>query len=1112
MITKYSVKNIMEPKFDLTEEQKKIIESKSEIKKVIACAGSGKTSVLTDGLIKVLKEKSGKPGEVLALTFTNNAAENMRERISRNLDSDMDSDSIGIYTFNSFGNFIIRENSFILGFGKNFKLINEVQSWQIIYDIFKVYRFKKLKAAKDIGKFVNDLLDYVWNLKNNLITVENLKRYISSYKNYLSGYKSSGLLKEEEDKIPFIHELCHIYENYEIVKKSNNFIDYSDQVFLPYFLFKEHPAIKEKYSQRYKYIFVDEFQDTNNAQAYLLSMIFARGKNKLMIVGDDDQGIYGFRGACIENMQNFSYFGEGADKLVNTFFLTANFRSGKEIIDFTNSIIRENKNREEKIVKPANNEKKSLLSFFKKNSLEQEAQQISEMIQDLVLHNYKLSDIAILCRRKRFNEIIKSFKKHNIRYELIGSKSYFYEPEIIFLISWLKVVNNINDDESLVYLLKSSKFKISDRDIYFLRYYGVKKHESDNSYNYNNIIFKDLQEIKSKESGNNIHKNSFEENNSTLIGAIKNAGLNQYLSREARDRLKFFIDELDHYIRNSQILNLSGIISLIFHFSGLYDELNSRFGIPAKKKIMNIENLIKLAWEFEENNINASFDSFVVYLKDMAKTDYEDPDTQVISKENSVKLMSIHAAKGLEFKVVFLPILWDQDYKPRRNQKKCYELPSVLRKDGKIWIKKSNYESIKKFEDEIKSIMLEEEKRIFYVAGSRAKELLILSYPQHENQPDISGNEISDKSILSFIKNIFTGNSSIVFIGEETLDYLNDTFDFKPKSYSNNFNAVLDNFIKLKDDKDELNTGNSKINLIKGYENKIIREDIYINKYEKLLSENINTASDSSYNQRNPGFWNLSNKERMNNHPVGNKFFSLSEILTFFDCPLLYKFKHIMNIPEPENEFADYGIKMHRFIENITAFYFDKHLDFENENNGEPYMQNFNFSHIIFDKNSIEEMKFKNYIDNFFNGGILNFYLTDNIFLEQLFYWKINDFYLTCKIDRIDILKSGLIELYDYKTSEGENHSHNENYIYQLKSYICGLSDLFKTEVEKISGNLFFLGDGVIKSVTVSGSEGDDIKNKITEAINNIKNQKFSNRVRKSCNKLCSFSNICFKG
>ncbi|MCX6347287.1 MAG: UvrD-helicase domain-containing protein, partial [Actinobacteria bacterium] len=324
----------METLFRLTEEQQKIINSEKTIKRVIACAGSGKTYVLTSNIIKVLNDGLCRPEEILALTFTNNAAENMHEKKKKNLGNNEKADNLNIFTFNSFGNLIIKENSLKLGLGKNFKLINDVQSWQIIYEIFKNYKFKKLKAGKDIGKFVKSLLDYVLNLKNNLINPQELSEYLKNNEKYLCEFRSLALRKEEEDKIKYISEFYEIYESYEKIKNKNNYIDYADQIFLPYFLFKEQMAIREKYVRKYKYIFIDEFQDTNNAQAFLLSMLFQKEKNKLIIVGDDDQGIYGFRGACIENIQNLDYFPEDINHLAETFFLTVNFRSGKNIIDF----------------------------------------------------------------------------------------------------------------------------------------------------------------------------------------------------------------------------------------------------------------------------------------------------------------------------------------------------------------------------------------------------------------------------------------------------------------------------------------------------------------------------------------------------------------------------------------------------------------------------------------------------------------------------------------------------------------------------------------------------------------------------------------------------------
>jgi len=967
----------METVFNLTEEQQKIINSEKTIKKVIACAGSGKTSVLTSNIIKVINDGFCKPEEILALTFTNNAAENMHERIRKNLGNSVNTDILNIFTFNSFGNLIIKENSLKLGLGKNFKLINDVQSWQIIYEIFKDYKFKKLKAGKDIGKFVNNLLNYVLNLKNNLINSQELAGYLKNNEKYLSEYKSQGLRKEEEDKVLYISEFYEIYENYEKIKKKNNYIDYADQIFLPYFLFKEQMAVKEKYVLKYKYIFVDEFQDTNNAQAYLLSMLFQNGKNKLLIVGDDDQGIYGFRGACIENIQNLDYFPEDINNLAETFFLTINFRSGKNIIDFTNSIIMKNKKREVKVVKPENENKKSSIVFFKKSSLTEEAEQISRLIHELELKNHKLKDIAVLCRKKRFNDIIKSFKNNNIRYEVIGAKSYFYEPEILFLISWMKVICDLSDDESILYLLKSSKYKVSDRDICFLRNYKNKNLNIENIENY--PVPDDLNIEKENIETKNKCNYFFEDSN--LVNAINNSRTSSYFEKETKKRLEQFLNELYHYIKSSELLSLNGLINLIFHYSGLYDELNSRFGMAVKKKIRNIENLIKLAWEFEENNFNSTFDSFVVYLKDIAKTDYEDPDIQSISKENSVKLMSIHAAKGLEFNTVFLPMLWESDYSPRKNQNYFYDLPSALRKDGKIWKEKSLYKSVKKFEEDLNSIMLEEERRIFYVAGSRAKEILFLSFPQFENQSDIYKEEAREKTILPFVNDIFKEKSNIIFFGEETETYLKEAFNIKPQIYIEN-EDMLFNYFLYSSDENNLEKKTIKKNTEK---NKKSGPDTETGKYEKILAENIFKLPDDLKIFDFDG--QLKPKKNIKiNKSEKNNFFSLTEILTYIDCPALYKYKYIINMPEAQTNSAQYGIKIHKFIENATLFYFKSNCaDLLKDSTGLTG-EKYNLIPEQVNVENPEDLKLKSDINNFYKSGLLNFDSVKKIFTEYLFY------------------------------------------------------------------------------------------------------------------------------
>jgi len=234
-----------------TAEQLNIVNSTADIKRIIACAGSGKTWVITSNIIKILKEGICKPENILALTFTRNAAENMRVRIKENIKGDIDFESINIFTFNSFGNEIISENSFEFGLGKDFKIINSSQSWQILYEVFNESNLRNLRAGKKVGEFIQNLLNYIENLKNNLISVNEFEEYLSNYSQILAGYKSKALRNKEEELIGSQKELFDIYQKYEKRKIESNCIDYSDQVFLPYFLLLKRKAIRAKYQQRW---------------------------------------------------------------------------------------------------------------------------------------------------------------------------------------------------------------------------------------------------------------------------------------------------------------------------------------------------------------------------------------------------------------------------------------------------------------------------------------------------------------------------------------------------------------------------------------------------------------------------------------------------------------------------------------------------------------------------------------------------------------------------------------------------------------------------------------------------------------------------------------------
>jgi len=237
--------------------------------------------------------------------------------------------------------------------------------------------------------------------------------------------------------------------------------------------------------------------------------------------------------------------------------------------------------------------------------------------------------------------------------------------------------------------------------------------------------------------------------------------------------LTSFIKSLLFYIRQSGILDLKELISLIFEDSGLAMELKSGFGKHYQRRLRNVEDLIKIASDFTCQHQSGGYGSFITYLKDIARTDYDNPDKMEISNDNSVKIMSIHAAKGLEFDAVIIPMLWGSDYLGRNAGNPGFAIPSELRKDNSIWSKKKDFKSAGEFKKALKELKIEEERRIFYVACSRARRILLLSYSRFKNKIDMIDEKKSPKELVPFLRYLLVENiRTIKPLGNDAEKYI----------------------------------------------------------------------------------------------------------------------------------------------------------------------------------------------------------------------------------------------------------------------------------------------------------------------------------------------------
>ncbi|MGM0367117.1 MAG: ATP-dependent DNA helicase [Actinomycetota bacterium] len=1003
---------------DYTSEQLEVINSRARVKRVIACAGAGKTWVITKSIIEVLKKNLCSPMQILGLTFTKNAAENMRKRIRDNV-SNITHNELDIFTFNAFGNEIIKENSFKLGLGKDYKILSSAESWRLIYEVFRNYSFNCIKIKKSPGKAVQDILFFIESLKNNLVSGEEFKNYLTNHENILNEYKSKALMREDKEAIEEQKELLSIYNLYESFKKENNSVDYADQVYLPYFLLLNDKNLHSYYAGKYKYIFVDEFQDTNIAQAYLLSMLNS-GKNNITVVGDDDQGIYSFRGACVENILNFHEWENFKNSKVDDFYLTTNFRSGAGIISIINDLIKKNENRFPKKLKPSSKSGHSEIIFLNNPTHDMEAEKIAKMIKKLDAEGMKLKDIAIFARAKNFSQITKKLDDYNVKYELIGSKTFYYEREVLFIIAWLYVIYDIFDEIHLTYLLKSDKYKIGDRDIFFL---------------------------KRDKNGTIID----------LIEGIGNSGSNPYISLDAKKRLSSFINELKDYISKSKNFRLKELISFIYKNSGLKDDLNSSFGPSSRKKVGNIETLIKVANDFEEDLGGGGLESFNTYLKDVAKTDFEGPDSLGLSKENSVKIMSIHAAKGLEFEAVFLPMLWKKDYIGKRDNRK-YSIPSNLRKDSKIWKERKNYTSRKKFKNALKQLKTEEERRIFYVACSRAKKLLVLSHSDFEDESDRSSGK-SKKLIVPFFSDI-AGNQNIKLIKEKDAGFVRNV-----NQDSNHKVADFESIIA------KLDIGG-----------RIVPKTIDINweKVEKDLVKELDKIKVSS-KKTNPEVINTDKGK-------ADKFYSLTNLLEYMKCPRLYQWKNAYKIPGPVNKSLEIGEKVHFAIEKITNLKL-KNKEIEEEK-------------LI---SNLEE-ELRPYVKTYINSDFFKLDKVRIMGLEQLIYLQLDGHIITTKLDRLDKNGHEGFRVIDYKISS--HFKKNILHLNQLQAYALAVADIYNSNPEDITCILFYLKDNKSSNHVFQKEKLDSFKGKLLDIIREINLNKFPAKKNNYC-KNCHYNQYC---
>ena len=549
----------------LNDMQKKAVTCTEGPLLVLAGAGSGKTKVLTTRIAYLINEKNVDPSSILAITFTNKAAKEMKDRVIKLIGNI--GYSMKISTFHSFGLSILKEHCDLLGYSKNFTIIDSDDSMTLI------------------KKIVKDL-----NLDSKIFNPKMIRNKISGAKNELmdpAEYVRFANTDMEE-------KIVSVYERYQKRLKLNNSFDFDDLLMLPIKLLKENPDVLKQYQEKFKYVMVDEYQDTNQAQYILTKMMSAKYKN-ICVVGDNDQSIYMFRGANYRNILNF----EKDYKNTSVILLEENYRSTKNILDVANSIIKNNKSRKDKTLW-TNNDDGLKIKYHRSSNEKDESFYVVGEIKKLLNNGVPLSEIAVLYRANAQSRNIEEvLLRDNIPYKVVGAFYFYNRKEIKDLIAYLKLIYNHNDDNSLTRIINVPKRGI-----------GLKAIE--------NLNTKAMLEEKS---------------------------LYDSLSTQKELDFKRLIDDLS---KKSEIMSLTELVDCILNDSKMKEELELEKTIESEVRLENLEEFKSITKSFEESKGIVSLGEFLEEISLVSDVEEYKNNTNVVT------LMTIHSAKGLEFDNVFL--------------------------------------------------------------------------------------------------------------------------------------------------------------------------------------------------------------------------------------------------------------------------------------------------------------------------------------------------------------------------------------------------------------------------------------------------------------------------
>ncbi len=658
---------------------------------IVAGAGTGKTTVITRRIAYLLEQKLAKPEEILALTFTEKAALEMEERVDKLLP--LGTFDLNISTFHAFCERVLKQYALDIGIPNGFRLLEDTQRWIMIYKNFDKFQLDYYKPLGSPNRFIDALLYHFDKCKDELITPEDYLDYAQALKLKQGNAELAlGGDSGESAEIKRIEEVAGAYHVYQKLLLDGEALDFGDLINYTITLFQKRPNILKRFQDKFKFIMVDEFKDTNFAQYQLVKMLTG---NNLVVVGDDDQSIYKFRGASVSNILKLKQDFPGIDEVA----LVQNYRSAQNILDLAYAFIQgNNPDRLEvelginkKLVNPLK-PKKGVIEVLEGKDLSEELSLVIKKIAELKQTDAKSSwnDFVILIRANAAaDELLPRLEAAHIPYYYVANKGLYKKPLIADLISYMRLLDNYHESGSLYRVLNLAKFRVGTEDLAALTQFTHQKTIS-------------------------------------LYEALTNPEIRLKLQKDSLAKIDELLKLIDTHTKDAAEKSAVELFVNIVQDLGVDDMLEAETLENAEQREL-LEQFYKKIEDFAQISADKSLRSYLADLELELRAGEQgaikfDPNVG----PESLKVMTIHGAKGLEFKHVFVVNLVDQRF-PTRERRETIEIPEALVQDI---LPKGDFH-------------LQEERRLFYVALTRAKTNLYLSWAK-----DYGGQRLKKPSLF----------------------------------------------------------------------------------------------------------------------------------------------------------------------------------------------------------------------------------------------------------------------------------------------------------------------------------------------------------------------------